>query len=93
MIAAVEPSAIAEAYHAYQRAAVWISEFNPTFQRAKAKGRDTPEMRSRKAQLSRELRESFRDLRTQLFLAELLPAESWNDQGKILEIARKHCNH
>jgi hypothetical protein len=82
---------IHEAFARYNDAAMKMRSFNPVYQKALAKNLATSQMLERKSALAKELRESFRELRTALFLAGALDAEKWNDQQAVLQAANAHC--
>jgi DNA-binding ferritin-like protein (Dps family) len=85
-----EPCAIHAAYDRYQDAAQKMRAFNPVYQKALAKNKVMPEMLERKSALGKEMRDAYKALRTELFLAGELPAEKWNDQHAVLEVADAH---
>jgi hypothetical protein len=82
---------IHEAYEQYLDAADAMNGFNPEYQRALAKNRVTRFMTKMKETLCKELREAYKALRTELFLAGELPAEKWNDQRAVLAAAENYC--
>jgi hypothetical protein len=81
---------IHEAFARYNDADERMRAFNPQYQRALARNKVTPALRDRKSVLCKELREAYKALRTELFLAGELHVEQWNEQRAVLQAADNH---